>query len=52
MKVLVACEYSQVVQDAFLRKGCDSYSCDIIETNGPNPDRHRLKFGMIWRVYD
>ena len=30
MKVLVACEYSGIVRDAFLEKGHDAYSCDII----------------------
>jgi len=30
MKVLVACEYSGVVRDAFLKKGHDATSCDIL----------------------
>lgn len=30
MKVLVACEYSGVVRDAFIRKGHDATSCDIL----------------------
>lgn len=32
MKVLVACEYSGTVRDAFLWKGHDAYSCDILPT--------------------
>ena len=39
-KVLVACEYSQIVTSAFLEVGADAYSCDIIETTGPYPKRH------------
>lgn len=39
MRVLVACEYSQVVCNAFRARGHDAYSCDIIETEG-NPDYH------------
>lgn len=30
MKVLVACEYSGTVRDAFLRYGHDAWSCDIL----------------------
>lgn len=39
MKVLVACEYSGVVRDAFIRKGHDAMSCDLLpsESNfGPH----------------
>lgn len=38
MKVLVACEYSGVVRDAFLRAGHDAMSCDLLatESNGPH----------------
>ena len=39
-KILVACEYSQIVMTAFLEAGVDAYSCDIIPTSGPYPERH------------
>ena len=32
MKVLVACEFSGVVRDAFTRAGHDATSCDLLET--------------------
>ena len=32
MKVLVACEYSGIVRDAFTTKGHDAWSCDILPT--------------------
>lgn len=32
MKILVACEFSGVVRDAFSKKGHDAISCDIIDT--------------------
>ena len=32
MKVLVACEYSGVVRDAFIKKGHDAMSCDLLPT--------------------
>ena len=39
-KLLVTCEYSQRVMTAFLNKGFDAYSCDIIDTEGDYPERH------------
>ena len=30
MKILVACEYSGVVRDAFIRRGHDAISCDLL----------------------
>ena len=35
MKVLIACEYSGIVRDAFTRKGHDAWSCDILPTESP-----------------
>lgn len=32
MKVLVACEYSGIVRDAFSKRGHDAWSCDILPT--------------------
>jgi len=32
MKVLIACEYSGTVRDAFAAKGHDAWSCDILPT--------------------
>lgn len=37
MRVLVACEYSGRVRDAFIAKGHDAMSCDIIETEVQGP---------------
>jgi len=39
MKLLVACEFSQVVCKAFRDKGHEAYSCDILPTEG-NPEWH------------
>lgn len=38
MKVLVACEFSGVVRDAFIRAGHDAWSCDLLpcENDGPH----------------
>lgn len=40
MKVLIACEESQVVCKAFREKGHEAYSCDIIECSGGHPEWH------------
>lgn len=32
MRVLIACEFSGIVRDAFLKKGHDAWSCDLLET--------------------
>ena len=37
MRVLVACEYSGRVRDAFIRRGHDAMSCDILPTDSPGP---------------
>ncbi len=34
LRILVACEYSQVVAGAFRAKGHNAYSCDILDTEG------------------
>lgn len=37
MKVLVACEYSGRVRDAFISRGHDAISCDLLPTESPGP---------------
>ena len=37
MKVLIACEYSGAVRDAFIAQGHDAISCDILPTDAPGP---------------
>lgn len=40
LRVLVACEFSGRVRNAFLAKGCDAYSCDLVSGTPPTHDRH------------
>ncbi len=53
MRVLVACEYSGTVRDAFLAAGHDAWSCDILPTES-NPERHyqgdalEVAYGEKW----
>jgi hypothetical protein len=37
LKVLVACEYSGVVRDAFIGGGHEAMSCDLLPTDVPGP---------------
>ena len=37
MRVLVACEFSGTVRDAFIEGGHDAWSCDLLPTESPGP---------------
>jgi site-specific DNA-cytosine methylase len=37
MRILIACEYSGRVRDAFLRRGHEALSCDLLPTETPGP---------------
>jgi len=39
VRVLVACEYSATVRDAFIRRGHSAWSCDLLPTEG-DPSFH------------
>lgn len=36
-KILIACEFSGIVRDAFIAKGYQAVSCDLIESERPGP---------------
>ena len=40
LNVLLGCEESQEVQQAFSSAGHDSYSCDLLPTSGKSPEKH------------
>ena len=40
MRILIACEFSGVVRDAFRRAGHDAWSCDLLPTESPGPHLH------------
>ena len=52
MKVLVACEYSGRVRDAFLAKGHDAISCDLLPTDAPGPHYQGDVFDIINDGFD
>ncbi len=41
LRVLVACEFSGVVRDAFAALGHDAVSCDLLPTEQPGPHKQR-----------
>jgi hypothetical protein len=52
MKVLVACEYSGAVRDAFRRAGHDAMSCDLLPTDVPGPHYQGDVFDIIDNGWD
>jgi len=41
VKVLIACEYSGRVRDAFTAKGHDATSCDLLPSDAPDGNHHQ-----------
>jgi hypothetical protein len=47
LKILIACEYSGTVRDAFLKLGHDAMSCDLLPTDVPGPHYQGSVFDII-----
>lgn len=47
MKILIACEYSGTVRDAFIKRGHQAISCDLLPTDVPGPHYHGSVFDLI-----
>lgn len=52
LRVLVACEYSGTVRDAFIRLGHDAVSCDLLNTDSPGPHYQGDVFDIIDDEWD
>ena len=52
MKILVACEYSGTVRDAFIARGHDAISCDLLPSDRPGPHYQGDVFDIIDNGYD
>lgn len=52
MKVLVACEYSGRVRDAFNAAGHDAMSCDLLPTETPGPHYQGDVFDVLYAGWD
>lgn len=53
MRVLIACEYSATVRDAFRARGFDAWSCDLLPTEGDprwhiQGDALEVAYGQPW----
>lgn len=48
MNVLIACEFSGIVRDAFIRRGHNAMSCDLLPTESPGPHYQ----GDMWDILD
>lgn len=52
MRVLVACEFSGTVRDAFIALGHDAMSCDLLPTEAPGPHYQGDVFDVIDGCWD
>ena len=52
MKVLIACEYSGRVRDAFIGLGHDAMSCDLLPTDKPGPHYQGDVFDVVDYPWD
>jgi hypothetical protein len=52
MKVLIACEYSGRVRDAFIANGHDAMSCDLLPTDAPGPHYQGDVFDIMGDGWD
>lgn len=52
MRVLVACEFSGIVREAFCARGHDAWSCDLLETEIPSARHFRCDVLDVMRRYE
>ena len=52
MRVLIACEYSGAVRDAFIREEHDAMSCDLLPTDVPGPHHQGNVMDIIDQGWD
>lgn len=52
MRVLVACEFSGTVRDAFIARGHEAMSCDLLPTERPGPHYQGDLFDVIDYPWD
>lgn len=52
MKILIACEYSGRVRDAFIARGHDAMSCDLLPTDAPGPHYQGSVFDLDLGSFD
>ena len=51
-KILIACEFSGIVRDAFIARGFDAMSCDLLPTESPGPHYQGMVEDIINKPFD
>lgn len=51
-RILIACEFSGTVRDAFIRMGHDAISCDLLDTESEGPHYKGDVFDIINDGFD
>lgn len=52
MKVLIGCEFSGIVRNAFIAKGHDAMSCDLIKSETPGPHYKGDVLDVLYEGWD
>ena len=52
MRVLIACEFSGKVRDAFIKQGHDAMSCDFLPTDAPGPHHQGDVREILYKGWD
>jgi len=52
MKVLIACEFTGTMRDAFIKAGHDAMSCDLLPTENPGPHYQGNIFDILYDGWD
>lgn len=52
MRVAVLCEFSGIVRDAFIARGHDAVSCDLLPSEAPGPHVQGDCLAQDWSGYD
>jgi len=52
MRILIACEFSGIVRDAFRARGHDAWSCDLLPTERPGPHIQGDVLGILDQGWD
>lgn len=52
MRVLIACEFSGIVRDAFIQVGHDAMSCDLLPSEKPGPHYQGSLFDVLDYPWD
>jgi hypothetical protein len=52
MRALIACEFSGIVRDAFIARGHDAWSCDLLPSERPGPHLQCDVFSILDQGWD